>query len=91
MTADKPLTEKRFIQLIKELKLTFQDNLIALEKRTKTHTTEEVSRVAKDIIATTDKQHSEVMERLDNLELNTVKRSEFEALKRKVERHHPMN
>lgn len=91
MAADKPLTEKRFIQLIKQLKLSSQDDLTALEKRLRTHVSEEVSSVAKDIIATVDRQHTEVIERLDNLELNTVKRSEFDALKRKVERLVPTN
>ena len=43
------------------------------------------------IITTVEKLHGEVIERLDELELNTVKRGEFEAQKRKVDRHHPSN
>lgn len=91
MAADKPLTEKRFLQLIKQLKLISQDDLAASEKRLKAYVSDEVSSVAKDIISTVERQHNEVVDRLDNLELNTVKRSEFDALKRKVERHLPTN
>lgn len=91
MSADKPLTEKRLSQLLDGLKLAIQMDLVALEKRLKKHTSDEVSRVANDIIATSDERHNEVIERLDNLELNSVKRSEFDALKRKVERLVPTN
>jgi len=45
----------------------------------------------KVIISTVEKLHNEVVERIDELELNTVKRGEFEALKRKVDRHHLAN
>lgn len=61
----------------------------ASEKRLKKHFSDGITRIAKDIIATSETLHNEVVGRLDDLELNTVKRGEFEALKRKVERYHP--
>ena len=87
MAADKPLTEKRLIQILKEFQFVSQKDLTELENRL----VEQIVESNKTIISTVEKLHNEVIERLDDLELNTVKRSEFDALKRKVERLVPTN
>ncbi len=85
MNEDKVLTEQGFIRLVKKLKLVSQDDLNKLENRLE----KQIVDSNKLIISTVEELHQEVVERLDELELNTVKRSEFEALKRKVDRHIP--
>ncbi len=87
MAADKPLTEKRLVQILKEFQFISQKDLAESENRL----VEQIVESNKNIISTVEKLHNEVIERLDDLDLNTVKRSEFDALKRKVERHLPTN
>ena len=87
MAADKPLTEKRLVQILKEFQFVSQKDLAESENRL----VEQIVESNKNIISTVEKLHNEVIDRLDNLELNTVKRSEFDALKRKVERYQPTN
>ena len=87
MADDKPLTEKRLVQILKEFQFVSQKDLAESEKRL----VEQIVESNKTIISTVEKLHNEVIERLDDLELNTVKRSEFDALKRKVERLIPTN
>jgi Fe2+ transport system protein B len=93
MSADKPLTEKRLIAILEEVDLATQKDLEAqderLDKRLNSQKVEivaEITDVIKDVITTADKNHREVMDRLDDIELDYAKRNEFEALKRHVER-----
>jgi hypothetical protein len=93
MSADKPLTEKRLIAILEEVDLATQKDLEAqderLDKRLNSQKVEvvaEITDVIKVVITTADKNHREVMDRLDDIELDYAKRKEFEALKRHVER-----
>jgi hypothetical protein len=93
MSADKPLTEKRFIAILQGMDLATKKDLEAQDERLdkklsiqRKEIVAEITDVIKDVITTADKNHHEVRERLDDIELDYVKRKEFEALKRQIER-----
>lgn len=93
MVDKKPLTKSDLVAVLKEMEVTTKKDInVAIktsEKRLKKHFSHGITQIAKDIITTSETLHNEIVGRLDDLELNTVKRGEFEALKRKVERYHP--
>ena len=79
-----PLTEDRLISVLKKVGITTQTDLKDVEKKL----ISVMVKLAEDITSTADRRHAEVMDRFDEIELNTVKRNEFEALKRKVDQLH---
>ncbi len=87
MSSNKPLTEKRFVELIKELDLTTNSSVKAeIEKNRKL-----IVKSRDLLLEAVHKRIDDVVERLDDLELDIVPRGEFEALKRKVNRYHPVS
>lgn len=86
MSADKPVTEKRLIEILDKKFEAQEKRFDGKLKAQKEEIVSELTDVIKDVIRTADKNHNEAMERLDDIELDYVKRKEFEALKRQVER-----
>ncbi len=90
MAENLTLTEKRFVELFGKL---FEKHAKGLDLATNSMVKAEIEKSRKLIVESRDlllkdvhKGVDTVIDHIDNLELNTVKRSEFEALKRQVER-----
>jgi hypothetical protein len=82
MSEDKPVAEKRLVEILKSMDLATNASVKAeIEKNRKI-----IVESRDSLLDTVHKRIDEVMERLDDIELDYVKRKEFEALKRQVER-----
>ncbi len=80
------MATKSDLKAVKSTMATKKD-LLATEKRI----SDQLIEGDKIIISTSSKLHDEVVQRLDNLELNTPARRELDVLKRKVDRYHSTN
>ncbi len=82
MPSDKPLTEKRFVELINELDLATNSSVKEENEKNRKLIVE-----SRDLLLeAVHKRMDEVVGRIDNLELNTTPRKEFEILKKQVAR-----
>jgi hypothetical protein len=82
MSEDKPVAEKRLVEILKSMDLATNASVKAeIEKNRKI-----IVESRDSLLDTVHKRIDEVMERLDDIELDYVNRKEFEALKRQVER-----
>jgi hypothetical protein len=91
MAINKPLTEKRFVELFGKL---FEKHAQKLDLATRSDIEKNRQLIVEGrdlLLEAIHKRVDDVVDSLDNLELNTVKRNEFEALKRKVERYQPVS